>query len=112
MTFAINNTNLITQPSDHYWMERTNLGYDGNGHPIYPTPRQYEMDWDWLEVDAFAQLEGFYLSCTGTCQISLPCWGSATGGFATYSATLREPTYSKSFEGFYGSVKFIALNVK
>ena len=94
MTFAINNTNLITQPSDHYWMERTNLGYDG------------------LEVDAFAQLEGFYLSCTGTCQISLPCWGSATGGFATYSATLREPTYSKSFEGFYGSVKFIALNVK
>lgn len=112
MTFAINNTNFITQPSNHKWLDRTLLGTDGNAHAIFPAVRQYELDWDWLEPDGFAQLIGFYLSCTGTCQITLPCWNSATGGYASYSATLREPTYSNSFEGYYGGVKLIALNVK
>jgi hypothetical protein len=111
MTFKINGTPFLTNPSNHHWSERQTLGYDGNGHPIYVAPRQHEMTWDWVDSESFSQLQGFYLATTGTCQIDLPKWNSATGGFATYSATLREPTYANSFEGFYGSVKFLVLNI-
>jgi hypothetical protein len=112
MNFNINGTDLLNEPTDHKWIGRTVLGYDGNGHPIYVTPRSYEFDFDWLGADSFAQLIGFYQATTGTSQIMLPMWNSATGGFAQYSCTLQEPTYSNSFEGFYGSVKFLILNIK
>jgi hypothetical protein len=106
MNFQINSTDLLTEPTNHKWLAKTILGFDGNGHAIYVAPRQYEMDWDWMDAASFSQLQNFYLSTTGTCQIALPMWNSATGGFSTYSATLEEPTYNNSFEGFYGSVNF------
>jgi hypothetical protein len=112
MNFQINGTDLLNEPTNHNWSAKTVLGFDGNGHPIYVSPRQYSMSWDWLDAASFAQLEGFYLATTGTCQIALPTWNSATGGFANYSATLEEPTYTNSFEGFFGSVKLLVLNIR
>jgi len=112
MSFQINGTDLLTEPTDHYWVAKTVLGFDGNGHPIYVTPRQYQLSYDWISSDSFAQLINFYQSCSGTIPVTLPMWNSATGGFASYTATLEEPTYTKSFEGFYGSVNFLILNIK
>lgn len=112
MDFRINNTDLLTAPTDHGWQKRTALGYDGNAHPVYPTPRSYAMKWDWMDAASFSQLLGFYNACTGTIPVTLPMWNSATGGFASYNGTLEEPSYSNSFEGFYGSVQFLILNIR
>jgi hypothetical protein len=112
MNFQINNTDLITEPTNHNWAAKTVLGFDGNGHPIYVAPRQYSMSWDWMDAASFSQLVGFYQLCSGTIQVGLPMWNSATGGFSNYSATLEEPTYSNSFEGFFGSVKLLILNIR
>jgi hypothetical protein len=112
MTFKINGTTLNTPPSNHRWTDRNILGYDGNAHPVYVAPRSYELTWDWLEADAFAQLIGFYNACSGTMTVDLPKWNSSTGGYATYNGVLSEPTYSNSFEGFYGSVKLLVLNIR
>jgi hypothetical protein len=113
MTFKINGIPFTYPPSTHHWVERNTLAFDGNGHPVYVLPRQYEMWWDWIDSAQFAQLIGFYNSVSGTnCSVDLPTWNSATGGFSTYSATLREPTYTNSFEGHYGSVKFLVLNIR
>lgn len=112
MDFKINNTDLLTAPSNHGWLPRTRLGYDGNAHPVYPAPRQYKMTWDWLDAASFVQLIGFYNACSGTMSVTLPMWNSATGGFASYNGTLEEPNYGNSFEGTYGSVQFLILNIR
>jgi hypothetical protein len=111
MNFNINGVDLLTEPTDHYWIAKTVLGFDGNGHPVYVMPRSYELDFDWIDSNSFAQLIGFYNSTTGTSQIKLPTWNSATGGFSSYSCTLEEPSYTHSFEGFYGGVKLLVLNI-
>jgi hypothetical protein len=112
MDFKINNTDLLTAPTNHGWVTRTRLGYDGNGHPVYATPRQYQLKYDWLDAASFAQLIGFYQMCTGTIPVNLPMWDSASGGFASYNGTLEEPSYGSSFEGAYGAVSFLILNIK
>jgi hypothetical protein len=112
MNFQINSTDLLTEPTNHGWIAKTVLGFDGNGHVIYVTPRQYQMKWDWMDSASFSQLVNFYNSCTGTIPVTLPMWNSATGGFASYNATLEEPSYTNSFEGFFGSVSLLMLNIK
>jgi hypothetical protein len=112
MNFKINNTDLLTEPSDHNWQKQVSLGYDGNAHPIYPAPRSYLMKWDWCDAASFSQLENFYNSCSGTIPITLPTFGSPTGGYSVYSCTLEEPSYTSSFDGFFGSVSFLILNIK
>jgi len=111
MNFKINGTDLLTEPSDHNWQKQVSLGYDGNAHPIYPSPRSYLMKWDWCDAESFSQLVGFYQACSGTIPVTLPMWNSATGGFATYNGTLEEPSYTSSFDGFFGSVSFLILNI-
>jgi hypothetical protein len=112
MNFQINNTDLLTEPSDHGWQKRTALGYAGNAHAVYPAPRSYFFKFDWVDAASFAQLVGFYNMCSGTIQASLPMWNSSTGGFASYNGVLEEPSYSSSFEGFYGSVQFLLIDIK
>jgi hypothetical protein len=112
MNFQINNTDLLTEPTNHDWVQRTRLGYDGNAHPIYPGHRNYQMSWDFVDAASFSQLVGFYNMCSGSIQVSLPAWNSATGGFASYNASLEEPSYTTSFEGFYGAVKLLILNIR
>ena len=112
MNFQINSTDLLTEPTNHNWVARTQLAFDGNAHPVYPANRQYQFSFDWIDAASFSQLENFYLSCSGTIGVTLPAWNSATGGFASYNATLTEPTYSNSMEGFFGGVKLLLINVK
>jgi hypothetical protein len=111
MNFQINNIDLITEPTNHNWIQRTRLGYDGNAHPIYPMPRNYQLKWDFVDAESFSQLVGFFNMCSGTIQVGLPAWNSSTGGFASYNATLEEPSYGTSFEGFYGGVSLLVLNI-
>jgi len=112
MNFQINSTDLLTEPTNHNWVARTQLGFDGNAHAVYPANRQYSMAWDWMDAASFSQLVGMYNACSGTMSLTLPTWNSATGGFASYNGTLTEPSYTNSMEGFFGSVKLLLVNVK
>ena len=112
MNFNINGTDLLTEPTNHNWVAKTVLGFDGNAHPIYVAPRQYLMKWDFVDAASFSQLVGFYNMCSGSISANLPAWNSPTGGFSSYNATLEEPSYTTSFEGFFGGVSLLFLNVR
>jgi hypothetical protein len=112
MNFQINNTDLLTEPTNHNWVARTRVGYDGNAHPVYVPHRQYQMKWDWMDAASFSQLVAFFQSCSGTVPVTLPAWNSTTGGFAVYTASLEEPAYANSLEGYFGSVSLLILNIR
>lgn len=115
MSIAINGTTLLTQPSDHHWVQRQSLGDDGNGHPIYPAPREYELDWDIIDVASYAQLQALYNAAgsTGTVVASLPQYAVTSYQNYNYSGcVLQEPFYDKYFEEYYMGVKMLIVSIR
>jgi hypothetical protein len=112
----INGTSLPIQPSDHRWVDRDQLGTDGNGRVIYTAYREYEIKWDMLSPDEFNTMNTYFLSIgqTGTANVSLPQYPPASAyQFQTYSGTiLRELTYSGYFENYYKEVKFMIARIR
>jgi len=113
-TFAINGTSFQLNPSEHKWTARDNLGIDGNGHPIYPAFRQYEMSWDLAFPSDVKQLLDAYATVqnTGTVSFDLPKWGASDYIFHTYSGcTLQEPEVGGYFQGTIQDVKLLIMKV-
>lgn len=112
----INGASLPLQPSEHRWVDRDQLGADGNGRAIYTPYREYELKWDMLSPDEFNTMNGYFLSIgqTGTVNVDLPKYPpTATYQFQTYSGTvLRELTYSNYFENYYKDVKLLIVRVR
>lgn len=112
--FKINGVALSHQPSDHNWKDRDILGVDGNGHAIYPSPREYELTWDFLSSTEFQEIYAYYqaIGHTGTAVVELPQWANATYQFFAYSGcVLREPTFGKYFENYYSDVKLLIVKI-
>lgn len=115
MTVKINNTTLTTQPSTMKWVQRPSLGDDGNGHPIYPAPREAELSWDIIDATSYSQLQGFYdaAGSTGTISITLPQYGSSTYQDHDYSGcVIQEPSYEEYFEQHYTGVKLLIVKIR
>lgn len=112
----INGTSLPVQPSEHRWVDREQLGTDGNGRAIYTAFREYEIKWDMLSPDEFNTMNNYFLSIgqTGTANVSLPQYPpTSTYQFQTYSGTiLREMTYSGYFENYYKDVRFMIARIR
>ena len=53
MVYKISGTELIIQPTTGQWLPREAVGIDGNGHPVYPATREFELNWQ-LENPAVA----------------------------------------------------------
>lgn len=114
-TFAFNGTVLSLEPTTHGWRERTQLGIDGGGHPIYPAVRSYEMKWDLVTPSDLNQVLGFYnlVQNTGTMSVDLPEWGQTDYRFRTYSGTtLVEPVMGDFFNQHPGSITLLILNIR
>lgn len=114
-SYAINNTNWTLQPTTGKWVERTNYGIDGNGHPIYSQLRNFELSWDLISTDDAKQLIDFYngISTTGTVVSCLPEWGNVNYQFRNYSGTtLQEPTVGEYFQGYIQTLKLLIINVR
>lgn len=112
---AINGTNFLLQPTDHGWEGRNELGTDGNGHPIYPAVRQYELFWGLAHPNDVKQLIDAYntVQNTGTVAFDLPEYGASDYIFKTYSGcTMREPQLGKYFEGHIKDVRLTILLVR
>lgn len=115
---------LLTQPSSGQWMPRETLGVDGNGHAIYPALREFELTWDFMDLDTAHQLQDFYddMEVTGTVVVDLPLFNSDsihhanlsdTYNFFSYSGcVLREPEFSQYFEYARGDVKLLIVRIR
>lgn len=111
---AFNGTTLLQQPTDHRWVARDVIGVDGNGNAIYVAPRQYEMKFDFLDTDAFNQLNGFFQAqgVTGTVTATLPKWDANPYQFQNYSGcVIREPEYENWFQNWYVGVRLLVVRV-
>jgi hypothetical protein len=115
MVYKINDTEILLQPTTGKWLPRTELGRDGNGHPIYSTLRDFEIVWV-LETPAQQnQLQNFFntVITTGTASVDLPEYGAATYTFRTYSGcALAEPEQSQYFYENITDVKLLILGIR
>lgn len=113
MTFAINGTTLLAQPTDGHWRGREEKGVTGAGKPVYSAVREYELRWDFLTPAEYNQLQGFYFqSATGTLAVTLPRYGHDAYEDYIYSGCcLSEPEYGVYFEQYYQDVVLLVRNI-
>lgn len=100
MTYRINGIELALQPTTGRWLPRSLLGIDGNGHPVYPAFREFEMQWGLMDVSGSHQLQNFFdtVVTTGSAVVELPKYQDTTYNFVPYSGcTLREPNWGRFF---------------
>lgn len=115
MPIQINGTDLTTQPADHNWMERNEVGVSGDGHSIYSAVREYRMIFNLESASDLSQLITYFnqVSTTGTLTVALPEWNSPTYQYKNYSGcVLREPTFSNYFEEYAQEVSIIVSNIR
>lgn len=112
----INGTSLPLQPTSHRWVDREQIGTDGNARAIYTAFRDYELKWDLLDADQFNTMNNYFLSIgqTGTANVDLPQYPPVgVYQFRTYSGTvLREMTYGEYFENYYKDVKMLIVRIR
>lgn len=114
-TYAINDVDFSLQPTSGKWTERTRLGVDGAGHPVYPQVRGFEMTWNLISTADAQQIIGMYnaVSNTGTAVVCLPEWNNAHFEFKNYSGcTLQEPEAGEYFQGWITDFRLLVLNVR
>lgn len=115
MTYKINNTEFTLQPTVGKWLPREQLGIDGNGHAIYPSMYQFEIQWQLAAVSEYYQLLGFFdnLAETGTVSVDLPMLRSATGGFSTYAGcVIDEPEFGGYFNTYPQQISMMVRNIR
>lgn len=114
-SYAVGNVNFTLQPTKGNWEGRGNLGFDGNGHPIYPSVRSFEIQWDLIHPTDAKQLIDSYntISNTGTLVFDLPEYGNANYLFKSYSGcTIQEPTFGDYFQGYLMNGKLTINRVR
>lgn len=102
-------------PTEAGWVNRELIGISGNGRPTYPAVREFEMTWEYMDMDAFAQIQSVYnsIQSTGTVVVDLPKWGTTPYQFYSYSGcTIKEPEVGKFFEQHVNNVSLMILKVR
>lgn len=113
-SFALNGTRFLLSPESSKWVDKNIIGVDGNGFPIYPTTREYEMSWGLAHpndvkqfTDAF-RVSGF----TGTVILDLPEYGADGYNFKSYSGcVIQEVKFGEYFNGYITSVTLLATKI-
>lgn len=114
-SYALNNTDLTLQPTTGKWMDRTNYGVDGGGHPVYSQLRSFELTWELISPSDAKQIIDTYnlVGNTGTVVACLPEWGTLEYQFRNYSGvTMQEPSVGTYFQGFIQTVRLLLLNIR
>lgn len=113
-TYAVNNVDFVLPPTSGKWVNRTQYGVDGQGHPIYSAVRSFELAWDLMSPTDVQQIIGFYNQVvTGTVVACLPQWNAPGFLFYNYSGTtLTEPEVSEYFQGYTTTVKMTVLTIR
>ena len=115
MTYKINGTDLLLQPSSGKWVDRDELDRDGNGHSIYPPVYNFELSWELMDLDSFYQLQGFYQNTlvTGSVVAELPDRYANSWSFKGYTGCImQEPTRDNFWEEYVQGVKLLLVNIR
>lgn len=94
MTYKINGTAFLLQPTTGRWMPRAPVGITGDGHPIYPGVREFECRWQLADAESVDQLRDWFETTllTGTASVDLPSRTTGSWSFQTYNGCiLYEP---------------------
>lgn len=114
-TYAINGTSLSLQPTSGRWMPQDELRISGDGHSIYPTVRDFELQWQLESPSDFNQLVSMFnsIQITGTVVVDLPAYGNALYTFFSYSGcVLRQPEIGNYFEQNINNVVLVVRNIR
>jgi hypothetical protein len=114
-SYGVNGVALTLQPTSGQWEAKSPLGFDGNGHPIYPPMGEFTLSWGLISTGELAQLINFYesVSNTGTVVTELPKWGDSNYLFYSYSGTIiQRPTVGEYFQGWVSDVKMIVSRIR
>lgn len=114
-SYAINGTTFILQPTKGSWDKRSALGIDGNGHPIYPAVREFDIQWNLMHPTDAQQIINTYnaVQNTGTVVFDLPKYGDAGYQFYSYSGcTLEEPEFEDYFQGYISNGRLKIYQVR
>lgn len=113
-SYAVQGTNFTLQPTSGRWLDRDNLGFDGGGHPVYPSVRTFEMSWELINASDLSQIIGFYnqVMNTGTVAVDLPKWNGDPYQFTRVSGcTLGEPSVNQFFETHTQEVRLLIYGI-
>jgi hypothetical protein len=91
--YEIDDTPLLLKPESGRWLDRTQIGVDGQSRPIYEPTYSFEIKWGPMDAAQFNQLCGFFaaIASSGTSSIVLPTrCGEAIWTGTTYTEVLFE----------------------
>jgi len=114
-TYKINGTYLPTQPTQGHWVPQEILDTDGNGHPIYPTVHEFELQWSALEPSDFDVLLHFCenMTATGTVVSTLPEYHANVYRSFDYTGTIVQlPKPGQYFEKYILNTTMVISNVR
>jgi len=114
-SYAINGTDFLLQPTIGKWIDRPIKGFDGNGHPIYPAVREFQITWQLISMTDVTQLQTFFntVSSTGTATVDLPKYQTSPYQFYSYTgATLGEPVIGEFFEQHEVDVSMMIYGIR
>lgn len=113
-TYAFNGSELSIQPTTGRWMPQSPVGINGNGIPIYPRVREFELRWNLSDPALFNQVRGYFdaLQFTGTVVVDLPKYKSADYQFYSYSGcSLYQPDLGTYFTEHIQDLVMIVGNI-
>jgi hypothetical protein len=114
MSYQINSTGLPLEPEEGRWLPQRLLEYDGNGRPIYPATREFEIRWGLLTAGQAWQLQEWFqtIDATGTISADLPRYAWPSYEFRTYSGIyMQQPEFNIFFTENYTDVRLLLTNI-
>jgi|PlaIllAssembly_1097288.scaffolds.fasta_scaffold492530_2 hypothetical protein len=114
-TYQINDVSLFIQPTSGQWIDRKVINIDGNGHPVYPPYREFEMKWQLVDMEQVDQLMDYFnlIGRTGTVSVNLPWYAHNPYYFHTYSGTvLQEPILGRFFSEHQMDVTLLITKIR
>lgn len=115
MTYKINGVELTLQPTTGRWMPKSSVGITGDGHPIYPAVREYELRWILATPSDIEQVRNYFYvtSITGTLVVDLPQLGASTYTFKAYSGcTSFEPEQNVYYSEHITDIVMMIGNIR
>lgn len=114
MTYKVNGTEISIQPTTGKWVNRENIGVDGNGRTVYVGVRAFELKWQALDPATFYQLHNFFnaVVVTGTAVVDLPEYAKSTYAFYSYTGcVINEPEIGEYFSQNHLNASLLITNI-
>ncbi|KKN62741.1 hypothetical protein LCGC14_0508600 [marine sediment metagenome] len=105
-------------PTRGRWMGRPVVDIQGDGRPIYPAMRSFQLEWRFTNFSEWANAQAVFddIQSTGTTVVEIPTFPTTTGsvyGFTEYSGVfITEPEIGPFFAGYPSRMIIIISNIR